>query len=543
MTTLASGGGRAPRRVGRWMRAATGVFSAWALVCDEQLVPGRTGPTRRAEARRLDLPDRRLDFALAGTLTWLGGRAAGAGPGSNSDDRCAGARRQSLPESARTRRRTDRSRRAAARRWPADVQLVLDARATALRVRLHRAGHFPARHGAGPDAGSPGVRPRLAPIRACGGRLGRGRGLMAAARAAPAALGSGPGHHALRTALPVAIHALCRRVSAICVGGTFRRQDGRPAIGARGAARQSDTPARPDDHRLRDRTDRRPAARAWHRSRPLGRLGRAELGRRARDPPAGRNGPVAVARLSTAPVFRSAYPGTSGSKRRTVRSRVETAFAASISGLAPSGDQMSAHSYRFGIEEEYFLADAETRGTPRGDLAGLPCPGEGGTARDRARAGRRAGRGLHAPAHRRAGRPGQSRRPAGAARRHRGRERPEPAGLRHPSPGALGAPDRHRRRALPGHPVGCRHRGPAGADLRHARPCRGAGAGRARRPDEPAAAVPAAAARALGLLAVLAGRGDRACGPTGSASSANCPGPACRRSSPTPPRTRGSSTS
>ncbi|MCJ2006209.1 carboxylate-amine ligase [Methylobacterium sp. J-092] len=26
---------------------------------------------------------------------------------------------------------------------------------------------------------------------------------------------------------------------------------------------------------------------------------------------------------------------------------------------------MSAHSYRFGIEEEYFLADAETRGTPR----------------------------------------------------------------------------------------------------------------------------------------------------------------------------------
>ncbi|MDP4004576.1 carboxylate-amine ligase [Methylobacterium sp. NEAU K] len=32
---------------------------------------------------------------------------------------------------------------------------------------------------------------------------------------------------------------------------------------------------------------------------------------------------------------------------------------------------MSAHSYRFGIEEEYFLADAETRGTPRGDLAGF----------------------------------------------------------------------------------------------------------------------------------------------------------------------------
>ncbi len=30
---------------------------------------------------------------------------------------------------------------------------------------------------------------------------------------------------------------------------------------------------------------------------------------------------------------------------------------------------MSAPSYRFGIEEEYFLADAETRGTPRGDLA------------------------------------------------------------------------------------------------------------------------------------------------------------------------------
>ncbi|MGG3813182.1 carboxylate--amine ligase, partial [Methylorubrum rhodesianum] len=26
---------------------------------------------------------------------------------------------------------------------------------------------------------------------------------------------------------------------------------------------------------------------------------------------------------------------------------------------------MSAHPYRFGIEEEYFLADAETRGTPR----------------------------------------------------------------------------------------------------------------------------------------------------------------------------------
>ena len=26
---------------------------------------------------------------------------------------------------------------------------------------------------------------------------------------------------------------------------------------------------------------------------------------------------------------------------------------------------MTAHSYRFGIEEEYFLADAETRGTPR----------------------------------------------------------------------------------------------------------------------------------------------------------------------------------
>ena len=32
---------------------------------------------------------------------------------------------------------------------------------------------------------------------------------------------------------------------------------------------------------------------------------------------------------------------------------------------------MSAHNYRFGIEEEYFLADAETRGTPRGDLAGF----------------------------------------------------------------------------------------------------------------------------------------------------------------------------
>jgi glutamate---cysteine ligase / carboxylate-amine ligase len=32
---------------------------------------------------------------------------------------------------------------------------------------------------------------------------------------------------------------------------------------------------------------------------------------------------------------------------------------------------MSAHSYRFGIEEEYFLADAETRGTPQGELAGF----------------------------------------------------------------------------------------------------------------------------------------------------------------------------
>lgn len=30
---------------------------------------------------------------------------------------------------------------------------------------------------------------------------------------------------------------------------------------------------------------------------------------------------------------------------------------------------MSAHSYRFGIEEEYFLADAETRGTPRRSVA------------------------------------------------------------------------------------------------------------------------------------------------------------------------------
>ena len=32
---------------------------------------------------------------------------------------------------------------------------------------------------------------------------------------------------------------------------------------------------------------------------------------------------------------------------------------------------MRTHSYRFGIEEEYFLADAETRGTPQGDLAGF----------------------------------------------------------------------------------------------------------------------------------------------------------------------------
>ncbi|MCJ2012702.1 carboxylate-amine ligase [Methylobacterium sp. J-076] len=30
---------------------------------------------------------------------------------------------------------------------------------------------------------------------------------------------------------------------------------------------------------------------------------------------------------------------------------------------------MSTHPYGFGIEEEYFLADAQTRGTPRGDLA------------------------------------------------------------------------------------------------------------------------------------------------------------------------------
>jgi len=30
---------------------------------------------------------------------------------------------------------------------------------------------------------------------------------------------------------------------------------------------------------------------------------------------------------------------------------------------------MSSHPYNFGIEEEYFLADAQTRGTPRGDLA------------------------------------------------------------------------------------------------------------------------------------------------------------------------------
>ncbi len=30
---------------------------------------------------------------------------------------------------------------------------------------------------------------------------------------------------------------------------------------------------------------------------------------------------------------------------------------------------MSEHPYSFGIEEEYFLADAVTRGTPRGDLA------------------------------------------------------------------------------------------------------------------------------------------------------------------------------
>ncbi len=37
---------------------------------------------------------------------------------------------------------------------------------------------------------------------------------------------------------------------------------------------------------------------------------------------------------------------------------------------------MSAHPYNFGIEEEYFLADAQTRGTPRGDLAAFHAEAE-----------------------------------------------------------------------------------------------------------------------------------------------------------------------
>ncbi|MBE7244300.1 MAG: carboxylate-amine ligase [Actinomycetospora chiangmaiensis] len=37
---------------------------------------------------------------------------------------------------------------------------------------------------------------------------------------------------------------------------------------------------------------------------------------------------------------------------------------------------MSDHPYNFGIEEEYFLADAQTRGTPRGDLAAFHAEAE-----------------------------------------------------------------------------------------------------------------------------------------------------------------------
>ncbi len=40
-----------------------------------------------------------------------------------------------------------------------------------------------------------------------------------------------------------------------------------------------------------------------------------------------------------------------------------------------SARKSSEVPYRFGIEEEYFLADAETRGTPRRSVKTVPCRG------------------------------------------------------------------------------------------------------------------------------------------------------------------------
>ena len=158
VATIAAAGGPAPF-VGIALRAAAGLFSAWVLVGASGFFLG--------ELTRRGLPQRGawiytgvgLGIALSGTLAWLGGGqparwlwlelgivAAGAAaavglglaePGTRSPASAPGAVGHGGP-------------------WrPPRPGAVLRR----FRLRLHRAGDLPARHGAPAGVGPPGVRP------------------------------------------------------------------------------------------------------------------------------------------------------------------------------------------------------------------------------------------------------------------------------------------------------------------------------------------------------------------------------------------------
>ena len=171
-------------------------------------------------------------------------------------------------------------------------------------------------------------------------------------------------------------------------------------------------------------------------------------------------------------------------------------------------------AYSFGIEEEYFLVDADTKSVDARHAEDVPGDRQGGHQRaghGRIPAVAVRGRDLAASRH-----PHRARRASPSAPDRGARSRPSTASPSSPParirPRTGAASQQSRRRALrrgDGRPADDR---PAQHAVRHARACRAAGPRRPRRRDDADAALSAAVRRAGDLVAVLALAADRAQG-------------------------------
>ena len=166
--------------------------------------------------------------------------------------------------------------------------------------------------------------------------------------------------------------------------------------------------------------------------------------------------------------------------------------------------------YKFGIEEEYFLVDAETKSVAREMPKIVSREGQVGHRRTgHGRDAAVADRGRDRAAHQHRGRAHRAALPAPDRREHRGRARPRDPRRRHASDRDLAPLAADAGRALrrrDGRPADDR---PAQHAVRPARACRTAGPRRPRRRHDAHAALSAAVHRALDVVAVLALAPDR----------------------------------